>query len=190
MTLATLSEAITWTRDRWQNQRPVPTRLHKRETEGVGLFYSPAFASALDGSVHAVASMTLTVSCYHPLLNRGQSIRDCPECIGTGVKEARQDRYLYPMSRALAKLSVVKPERKHPHPYYLVSSLATHGWKPMTTAAALGIPWDLAEPLLLMALRKLHARYEDRPVETRTSAAPWTSLSESQQRAITEGEAA
>src|SRR6185369_11076507 len=54
VTPATLSEAITWTQDHWAEQRPAPIRLHTRDNQGLGPFFTPAFAAALDGSVDAV----------------------------------------------------------------------------------------------------------------------------------------
>ena len=192
MTLATLSDAIDWARDRWANQRAVPTRLHTREEEGVGLGFTPAFRAALDGKPNTVIASTRTQSCYHPLaLNR--PARDCPECLGAGVKEVRSDLYAYPMTRALIKLRNGLASRRHPHPYGLVIVLASHGWLPQQAARALDIPWDRAEALFLMALRRLHNFYSEGPVDTRTYAprtVGWLEMSDSQRAAIEAGETA
>lgn len=190
MTFDTLSEAIDWASRHWANQRPLPLRLHEAHTTEGELGaprFTHSFAGALDGSPSAVASMTLTVSCYHPTLARGQAVRDCRECDGSGVKDIRQDRYLYPMSRALARLAVAQPSRKHPHPLILVLSLAGHNWDARLLARGFGLPWEMAEALLLMALRKLHGRYEDGPVDTRTygSSVSWVDKSDAQRMAET-----
>lgn len=189
VTLVTLSDAIEWVTDRWANQRAVPTRLHTREEEGIGLGFTPAFAAALDGKPDTVRSESRTVECWHPLLPKGHADRDCPECIGTRVKEVRSDLFLFPMSLALARLRNGLANRRQPHPYGLVIVLAANGWLPEKAARSLAIPWDRAEPLFLMALRKLHGRYQEGPVKTTVSSS-WVSFSESQQNAIIAGETA
>jgi hypothetical protein len=186
MTLATLAEAIEWARDHWAEQRPVPTRLHTRETEGVGLFYAHPFQAALDGSPDAVTSMPQTQPCYHPTLMARMSPRDCPECLGLGVKETRVDRFVYPMSRALTRLHNSLGPSRQPHPYHLLILLAGSGWNPRMVAADTGIGWDRMEALLLMSIRRLHAFYAAGPISMRTSASPtWIEKSESQQAAET-----
>lgn len=193
MTLFSLSEAIDWTRSRWDNQRCAPVRLHEAHTTEGELGaprFSHGMAAALDGSPSAVASITGTQPCYHPLLNRGDSPRNCAECIGTGVKEYRSDRYLFPMSRALSRLANSLGPTRQPHPYRLVIELASHGWDPRNTASSTGIPWDRAEPLFLQALRKLHGHYAEGPIASRTYTAGWTTLSDSQRNAIQAGETA
>ena len=185
MTLATLADAIDWARSRWDNQRTPSLKLHKWETEGVGLYYSPPFAHALDAPIHASAEITTTVNCYHPLLFRGQSPLDCPECQGHGIKDVRVHRYLYPMSVALNRLhNGLRPPRQ-PHPYQLVIHLAAHNWQPRAAAETTGMPWDRAEPLFLMSLRRLHAYYSEGPMRTTTSAPTWIDKSDSQRAAET-----
>ena len=195
MTLATLSDAIDWVRDRWANQRAVPTRLHTREEEGVGLGFTPAFRAALDGKPDTVIASTRTESCYHPLLSRGMSPRDCPECRGAGVKEVRSDLYAHPMTLALHRLRLGLASRRHPHPYGLVIVLASHGWDARQAARALAIHWDRAEPLFLMALRRLHGHYAEGPVDTRSRTyasrtVSWLEMSDSNRAAIEAGETA
>ena len=203
-----LPEAIAWTQARWHLQREAPTRLHTRDMEpthaapvkkgcrclncttvghkddaALGSHaYHPGFAAALEGNVNTIRSESRTVACYHPL---GP---DCRECLGTGVKEQRSDLYAFPMSLALRRLSAVPAQRKHPHPYALVVILASHGWDARQAARSLNLPWDRAEALFLIALRKLAARYEEGPVDTRTSTGgsiTWIEKSESQQSAET-----
>ena len=191
---ATLTDAIEWARDRWANQRAVPTRLHTREEEGIGLGFTPAFRTALDGKPDTVIDQTRTVDCHHPLLPRGHAERDCPECNGHRVKEVRSDLYAYPMTLALHRLRNGLASRRHPHPYGLVIVLASHGWLPRQAARALELPWERAEPLFLMALRRLHSHYAEGPVRTSRSTVErvtsWVDLSDSQRAAIEAGETA
>ena len=211
--LPTLELAIEWANARWANQRTVPIRLHKREEEGVGLMhdrkgctclactdgpsesglgshaFSNAFASALDGRPDTTISQDRTVDCWHPLLPKGRPDRDCPECIGTRVKKVRSDLFAFPMSLALNRLRNDIASRRQLHPYILVLALASHGWQPKQAARSLDMPWDRAEPLFLLALRKLHSRYEEGPVKTTVSSS-WLALSDSQRNAITAGETA
>jgi hypothetical protein len=150
MTFATLSEAIDWTREHWHAQRPVPIRIHSHETEGIGLFYAPAFAAAMDGS--PAASVTVTIPnqpCYHPTLVRGDSPFQCSECHGSGMKDHRTDRYLYPMSLALTRLATVPPVRRHLHPYALVVALVSAGWDWRSAARSIDRSEDAAEALFL-----------------------------------------
>jgi hypothetical protein len=185
MTFASLSEAIEWTASHWPEQRPVPTRLHTRETEGVGLFFAPAFAAALDGSDEAYTSMRGPMSCYHTTLAIGMSVLNCPECFGTGVKDHASDRYLYPMGRALRRVHNSLGSPRQPHPYLLILELAAHDWRPRDAAAGMGLGWDRAEALFLMALRRLHSHYSAGPVSTRTSGPSWVDKSDSQRAAET-----
>ena len=177
-----LTEAIEWTRDRWDQQRPVPLRLHEAHTTEGALGaprFTGAFRAALDGRADAVDDSIRTETCYHPLLSRGMSPRDCPECYGVNVKDVRVDRYRYPMSLALARLSKVLRQRRHPHPVTVVQALAEHGWDAHAVARSFDMHWDLAEPLLLRALRQLHARYQEGPI----GKVGWVSKSEAQQNA-------
>lgn len=185
MTFLTLSEGIDWAREHWAEQRPVPSRLHTRSTEGVGLFFSPAFAAALDGSDEAHVSMRGPMSCYHPTVAIGMSVLNCPECFGTGVKDHASDRYLYPMSRALRRTHNSLGPGRQPHPYHLIIELAGHAWNPYHAAAGMGLNYDRAEALFLMALRRLHSHYSAGPVNTRSAAPSWVDKSDSQRAAET-----
>lgn len=183
--LLTLSEAIEWAQAHWHEQRPAPIRLHTRDNEGLGPFFTPAFTAALDGSAEMVSSMPRTESCYHPTIAAGMSPRDCRECLGVGVKDVRSDRYMYPMSRALVRTHNSLGSPRQPHPYHLILELVAHAWNPHHAAAALALNWDRAEALFLMALRRLHSHYSAGPVNTRTSAPSWTDKSDSQRAAET-----
>jgi len=179
MTLGTLFDAITWTESRWDQQRPVPIRLHRaHSTDGeLGApAFTHAFATSLDASPHSITSAARTVSCYHPLSVKNP--RDCPECYGIGLKETRTDHYRYPMTLALARLSNMLRPRRQMHPFRLVMSLAEHGWVWQDAARSLGLYPDMAEALFLRALRQLHSRYQEGPVTV-----SWLHKSESQQHA-------
>ena len=220
MTLATLSDAIDWARDRWAGQRAVPLRLHAGEVEshslttdlggctcmsctrsahegGTGaLAFTASFSSALEGINHAKTDAPRTVACYHPTLRIGARVQDCPECDGHGVKEVTTTVFQYPMTLALNRLRNAVYNRRQPHPYGLIVVLAAHGWRAQEAAAALAIPWDRAEPLFIMALRKLHAKYQEAPLNTRPTttyaggSGSWVDLSDAQRNAIEAGETA
>ena len=181
--LSDLSEAITWARERWDRQRPVPVRLHEaRTTEGAlgAPRFSHAFASALDANPASVMTDAHTQPCGHPLLAGSQATRDCPECFGIGIKDVTVDRYRYPMTLALSRLSNALPVRRtYPHPYLAIVTLAEHGWDAHATARSLDLGWDMAEAHLLRSLRQLHSRYQEGPI----ARVSWVEKSSSQQNA-------
>ena len=185
MSLINLAEAIKWASERWDQQRAAPIRLHEAHTTDGALGaprFTFAFAAALDGSVNATSDATRTAHCHHPMLALGRDARDCPECYGLGVKDVNVDRYRFPMSRALSKLANTLRPRRQPHPYRLVVALAEHAWDWHATARSLAMHDDLAEALLLRALRQLHGRYEEGPVtvsyidksQSQQNAESWT----------------
>lgn len=180
MTFTSLSEAIEWAEARW-HERPAPIRLHARDIDGqLGLQYSRPFARLLSAHPNQTHEAEMTEPCYHPTIRAGQSIRECPACSGMGVKTALREVWDYPMWRACERLAKDRATRPHlPTPGLLVERLAEHRWRPMAAAYNLGLPWDLAEPLFLMALRKLRGYYTDAPIPRRS----WVDLSESQQNA-------
>jgi hypothetical protein len=182
MTFASLSEGIDWTRARWDQQRPVPMRLHEaRTTEGAlgAPPFTGAMHAALAGKPTSVTDALRTVDCYHPMLVKGMSPRDCPECYGLGLKDVRVDRFRFPMTLALHRLSKLLRQRRNPHPYWLILALADHGWDAHAAARALDLHWTLAEPLFLRAVRQLHDQYQEAPLP-RTS---WVDKSEAQRNA-------
>lgn len=183
MSLGSLDEAIAWVRDRWQLQRTPPTRLHSRETEGVGLFYSPRFGHSLDAPIDAHSSISGTVNCYHPLIAARMSPHDCPECLGMGIKQHRSERYLWPMSFALTRLHASLGAGNQVHPYALVIYLAEHDWDARATAASMELDYGQASVLFLVALRRLHGFYAEGPTPTRTTT--WIQKSDSQRAAET-----
>lgn len=181
MTFPTLADAIDWTVERWDQQRPAPLRLHQAHTTDGALGaprFTHRFEVTLDESLESTTDATRTTRCFHPLLPRSKPERDCPECYGVGVKDVRVDRYKYAMTLALSRLAITLRPRRQPHPYKLICALADHGWDPHRTAQSLDMHYDLAEALLLRALRQLHSRYEEGPVRVK-----WTEKSQAQQQA-------
>lgn len=185
---ATLPDALLWAESHWDENRTAPVRLHdSHTTDGAlgGLRYSRAMLGALSACPSDIVADERTANCGHPLLGSG-SLKDCPECWGTGVKTIRTDRYHYPMWRALVGLQNALRPRRQPHPYSLILDLAEHGWDARVAARSRGIPWDLAEALYLRALRQLHGRYQAGPIASRRAS--WVDTSDSQRNAIVAGE--
>jgi hypothetical protein len=179
--LASLPEAIAWLESCWDGQRAAPVRLHVRGTEGrfsvqgsldTGTAtyaderlgsppFSHAFASTLDGSAAAVMVVTITTTCAHPGRAPGKA---CPMCaiydgegnalVETGVYEHDAERYRYPMTLALTRLA--NSRYVGVHPYWIVVSLASHGWDAGAVRYT-GID-------ILRAIRQLHSRYEEASV--------------------------
>ena len=187
MTLATIADAIEWAESRWDGQRTAPLRLHLAHfTDGAlgAPAFTHSFAATLDvytddaGNPAETTSAARTVSCYHPMLARGKTPYDCPECQGIGVKDVNVDRYRYPMTLALTRLARVVRPRRQPHPSRLVLVLAEHGWDWRAASRAIGVYPDMGEALMLQALRQLYGRYEEGPVRI-----SWIAKSESQQHA-------
>lgn len=175
----TLADAIDWARPRWQ-ERPVPTRLHDRDLDGqLGLRYSHPFIRELDAHPGQFVETEITEDCYHPLLVRGDSPRDCRACLGAGVKTVRRVRYRYPMWRAFNRLLRDNAPRPHlPSPAQVVVTLAGNDWNAPGAARSLALPWEVAEALLLMSLRKLHHYFFEAPV-----VSSWVDKSDSQRSA-------
>jgi hypothetical protein len=192
--LPTLQAALEWASKHWDGRNP-PYTLNVHDTDGElgGLAYSKAFMGYLSATPNQTTVDSRSVTCHHPTLPLGRAEKDCAECWGTGIKEARSLRYRWPMWRAVTKIQNCLRPRNEPHPYALILTLASYGWDARHAAQAEGLPWDYAEASFLRAIRQLHGRYEEAPVDTRrstTHAAAWTDLSVSQQNAITAGETA
>lgn len=175
-----LVEAIEWARPRWQ-ERPVPLRLHDHDLEGqVGLRYSAAFSRELHAHPGMTVEHEMTEDCYHPTLYRGDSPRDCPACLGMGVKTVRRERYRYPMWRAFNRLlrdNSTSPSL--PSPAQCVVTLAGAGWDASEATRRLHLSWDSGEALLLLSLRKLHHYFAEAPM----GRPSWIDKSESQRNA-------
>jgi len=192
--LPTLQTALDWLERHWDGRNP-PYTLNVHDTDGElgGLAYSKAFESYLSATPNQTTIDSRTVTCHHPTLPKGRAEKDCDECWGTAVKQVQSLRYRWPMWRAITKMQNALRPRNEPHPYALILVLARYDWSPQKAATELGLPWEYAEASFLRAIRQLHGRYEEAPVDTRrtaTHAAPWTELSISQQNAIVAGETA
>lgn len=182
--LADLPSAIEWLREHWDGQREAPVRLHESHTtDGAlgGLRYSGAFTATLGWSSRTSVRTTDTRPCGHPM-NRGQS-RDCPECDGLGVKEVLVDRYPHPMSTALVELRKETTLPGFVPSLAVIYALASAAWRPRVAMQLLGIE---DEAIILRAIRRLFGKYQAGPVVS----VGWTQMSESQQKAVVDGEAA
>jgi hypothetical protein len=187
----TLDIALSWVIPRWQ-ERPVPIRLHDWDTDGiVGLRYSAAFGSLLDSHSGQTTHAERTMPCSHGMRRPGEL---CPSCsirdvtgrpiVESGVITTSSERYKFPMLRAFERLDKDLPTRPHfPSPSTLVVLLSVTGWDARRSAEVLGLSWEVAEPLLLMALRKLFHYYQEGPIPNRV---PYSQRSESQLRAESE----
>lgn len=171
-----LRDAIDWLEAHWGEQLEAPDRLHRHDTEGElgGLAYSPEFAAVLSWSPRTVVRWRMTTECHHPMTAGRQ--QDCPECLGSCVKEVASDRFPYPMTTALTTLA--RSPSKPPHPVVLLRELAVRSWDARTTASVMGLAWEQAGALMLRAIRKVHARYQAAPIHR-----SWVDLSESQRNA-------
>jgi hypothetical protein len=199
--LPTLAAALEWASKHWDGRNP-PYTLNVHDTEGElgGLAYSKAFIGYLSATPNQTTEETVTAPCQHwarklPALCPvcGVRDRDGKVIAETNVYSKTVLRYRWPMWRAITKLQNALRPRNEPHPYALILVLARYGWQPRSAARELGLPWDYAEASFLRAIRQLHGRYEEAPVDTRRStshAAAWTELSVSQQNAIIGGETA
>lgn len=177
--LETLPEAIAWLRQKWDG-RPIPMRLHDRDTEGEGgLRFSGAFLAFLRARPFDAQTTEETDVCHHPQLT-GDYIRACPDCWGIGTREYTRTRYRYPMWAALRCIENVPAIRpNHPSPYMCIALIVGSGWNARNAATVSGLSWDTAEGLFLMAIRRLHGRYRSGPVPQRS----WLAKSENQQMA-------
>jgi hypothetical protein len=202
VTFAALSDALDWVEAHWDDRSP-PAVLHRSETDGElgGLAFTPDFARHLDALPSHTVEETRSTACLHWGRQLGRICRVCAvfddkgEPIAeSGVYQKRVLRYRWPMWRAVTKLQNALAPRRQPHPYALVLSLAAYGWDARQAARATGLPWDYAEAAYLRAIRQLHGRFEEAPIDTRTTtrSAPvtvaWTEMSESMQNAIIAGE--
>lgn len=182
--MATISAAIAWTRDHWNEQRTAPVRLHVSGTEPDDLLGSPRMAPGfwrfLQGDSCAVEIAREETVCplrYDP---------DCARCGGTGVIVHERPVFRYPMAAALYRLSKVPATSPGwPRPYSLVVLLASSGWQVARAAAAIGQPvqspdhYRTLEAAFLIALRKLHSRYASAPLPD----LKWTEKSDAQRSA-------
>lgn len=192
--LPDLASAVEWCRDHWDEQRPVPTRLHVQATGDDGApRMSGAFASFLvrsdppeKGETPTDLTLTSTreeVPCPLRLLP------DCARCGGIGYTVHDVVTYAWPMSAALYRLQrVPATSRGWPTPYVMIVQLASHGWHVPAAAAAIGQPvlgpdhYKTVEAAFLLAIRKLYGRYASAPMPA-PARPSWVDMSESQRNA-------
>lgn len=175
--LADLPTAIEWLREHWDGQREAPVRLHEAHTtDGAlgGLRYSGAFTATLGWSSRTSVRTTVTQRCSHPM-NSGRE-RDCPECMGVGVKDVTVDRYPHPMSTALVELRKETTLPGFVPSLNVIYALASAAFRPRVAMQLLGLE---DEAILLRAIRRLFGKYQAGPV----ASVGWTDKSESQQMA-------
>lgn len=183
--LATYADAIEWLKLHWE-PREIPVRLHTVQSEGWGLFFTVPFVRFLDAQPHEAGRMVEAHICRH-VRNASDSTWDCPDCHGMGVYDASVTRFRYPMWRAMRKLSAhdkANPPRPGlPSMTECILGLVVHEFDGRRAARAMvgsteRGQWELAEPLFLLAIRRLFQRYEKGPVRV-----AWTDKSEAQQNA-------
>jgi hypothetical protein len=83
------------------------------------------------------------------------------------------------MWRALRQVAGATAKAHTPHPIILIAALVLNAWDTEHAARFLSMGSDSAGPLFLMALRKLHGKYESGPIGKRS----WVDLSDAQRNA-------
>lgn len=168
-----MTAATAWLAKAWMTLPVPPVRLHSREVDGqLGPSFTPAFARILNGSAHDTEVSHETDTCYHPRLADKGDPRACPDCGGDAVHTVTRHRYRSPMASALARLSrVSRPSVGTPAPAEFVLGLAVHGWDWQRAAIFLDLAPVSAdhaktvEAQFLLAIRQLHSRYSEGPIE-------------------------
>lgn len=209
--LADLPSAIEWLREHWDGQREAPVRLHESHTTDGdpltraeindiraaagskaapvrapemavgGQAFSGRFMATLNWQPRQSYQITMTQTCSHPM-NGGRE-RDCPECLGVGVKDVTVDRYPHPMSTALYELRKETTLPGFVPSLAVIYALAASAFRPRVAMQLLNIE---DEAIILRAIRRLFGKYQAGPVVS----VGWTQMSESQQKAVVDGEAA
>jgi len=181
-----VSGVIDEVRWRWDD-RDAPIRLHDAAfgDDGAPRLSAP-FLRYLTAHAFTVIEADETDTCHHPRLPARADPFTCIDCGGMGVKTVRRARYAWPMWAALERLRHEPPERPGvPAPAVIVLVVAASRWNWRHAARRLGIAHhDDAEAVVTRAFAKLRARYAERP----TPRVAWTQMSESQQRAVEDGE--
>ncbi len=139
-----------------------PLRLHDRSIGDDGApRLSARFLAWLAAEPFDASPVTVTRSCYHPQLDRGADPWACTACSGTGVYDATEWHYRRPMRAALESLRRNPnpwPERQ-PAPAGILRALLAHALDGPAAALHLGLSWDAYQALVVMATRRLRARY-------------------------------
>ena len=184
VTLASAIEEVRW---RWDD-REAPIRLHDAAfgDDGAPRLSAP-FLRYLTAHAFTVIEADETDTCNHPRLVARADPFACVDCGGMGVKTVRRARYAWPMWAALTRLANEPAERDDvPAPAVIVLTVAASRWNWRHAARRLGIAHHPdAEAVIFRAFGKLRGRYAERP----TARVGWTQMSESQQRAVQDGEA-
>lgn len=174
---ADLGEAVLWLRENW-SERDVPTRLHQRDFEGPAPFFTPAFARYLDATPDDKALITTERECRHLRLTEvNRSPFDCPDCAGSGMFETQATAYRYPCWRAMDRLGAFDRSHKPKgNAYSMTEVILTLVINGFSTADLVTL--GHSEATQLLAIRRLHDRYERAPIKV-----AYTQKSESQQNA-------
>ena len=179
-------DELAWLQEHW-TPRELPLRLHERDFGDDGApRLTTRFLRYLTARPSDSEETTEQRLCAH-LRNASQNRWECPDCAGTGVYETAVNRYRYPMWRALVKLAgydrANPPRPGNPHMLHVVVALAAYRFDGRKAADALFRStergrWELGEPYIVMAIRRLKARYEHSP-----TGLGWTQKSDSQRNA-------
>lgn len=182
--VTTLPEALAGLRDRAEELKDYPGRLHVHEVQPRDLLgapkLSPAFWRYLTGSVHATHQVREEVIC--PLRH---DTTDCAQCGGTGTYVITRDVYSRPLARALGKL-VNQKTNQRPHPLIVLQALLAEGFSIDRAAMRYGVIIMTAdqrhteEARVLSAIRALRSRYEETVLGPRPG---WLERSDSQRTA-------
>jgi hypothetical protein len=177
MHLHSLDEAIAWLNSVWINDRPTPIRLHDIETVNQGELGAPRMTGSFLGYLLARPDDTIDqevqVDCPQPV-HRGDDWMGSSACITCGGLmryTVIRSRWRYPLWRAIQALERQPAKRPgQPRPIEIVGQLAATWSARMAHRIAnveTPLPWDVYEPLALMAIRDLATRYSLGPIEHR-----------------------
>lgn len=138
--------------------------------------FTHSFTAVLDAA-GGKERVTVRSACTHPNKLPGTLCVMCAiydengnAIAESGVYERTEERFRYPMTRALRKLRSARSHPGEPHPLLVIRSLAAAGWERAR------LHWT--DDQLLRAIRQLEGRYAEAP-----AVRSWTGLSESQQNA-------
>lgn len=183
--LPTYADALEWLQEHW-TPREVPAQINTHVNEGWGLFFTLPMERHLDAKPSDLGNVTEARNCSHPRNTTG-NVWECPDCQGMEVYQSTATRYRFPMWRAMEKLSAFDranpPRPGLPGATACIYALVIHSFDGRKAARHVIAStergsWEVAEPLFLMAIRRLFGRYEEGPVQM-----GWVSKSEAQRNA-------
>lgn len=160
----TLATAIDGLRDRWDEQRPVPIRVHVAEVQPADLLgspkFSPSFWAYLSGGSYAWHWVDTTTTCR-------DVTPDCFLCQGQGFYTFPRRAWNYPLGMALEKLAHDRAPVAvtWPAPAALIMLLAWSNWDVTAGAERAGhriLSPDhrlTVEAAFISAIRQLAALY-------------------------------